>query len=310
MLKKIALTAISCLLITLLFIDVPDVIPLRLMLTLWSIGHIVVFSFLGGLLLIFYPKLKHASLFYQFTFLTISSLIAGISIELIQPFFSRTAQLEDIFFNYIGTLAILIYRGNFSHFKKWKLTLQALCTALLFYLMHPTFLTAYDEYRLIRDFPILTNYYNETTLTRWKTDGTLTLLKQNKKNKNMMQATFISQPASRVVLRYFNGNWQPDAQGYQQLVLRFFNPHEKTLPLRIIITDKHYDKSHSGSKYRFAITVQLSRGWSTHHIKLTDIEQKPQARNIDLTQIAGIDFYMYKLKTAVTLYIDEIKLIK
>ena len=141
MFKKIVLMTVSFLLIALLFIDIPHIIPSRLILTLWPIGHIVVFAFFGWLLLTFHPKLKQASLLHQFKLLTLSSLLVGISIELIQPFFSRTAQIEDLLFNYVGTLAVLLYKGNF---KKYKVSSQVLYSALLLYLMMPTFLTAYD----------------------------------------------------------------------------------------------------------------------------------------------------------------------
>lgn len=300
--------------ISLLFIDVPHIIPFRLILTLWPIGHIALFALIAGAILVFHPTLKKASFSQQFIKLTISAFALGICFELIQPFFSRTAQLDDIFFNYIGTLATLLFFGNLPLPKKRKILVQFLYAVFLVNLLRPSFLTAYDEWRQRNDFPVIANYYNETALTRWKAHGSLTLLEATDSaitQSNLLQATFKAQKASRVVLRYFQEDWQSAySQGLQRLQLRFYNPSENTLPLNVIITDKHYDKSNSDGNYRFAVPLTLVPGWSTHHVKLSEIEQKPVARNIDLTKMAGIDFYMYKLKAPITLFIDEVKLVK
>jgi hypothetical protein len=310
MFKKLALIAFSCLLISLLFIEVPDIIPIRLILTLWPIGHIAVFAFLSALLLTYSRFLKHAKWQQQLFWLTLACSVVGITVELIQPIFSRTAELEDLLLNYLGTLAVFVTMGNFSHYQKVKLSLKGLYGILLLYLMAPTFLTAYDEYRLLDDFPSIATYYNETSLSRWKADGSLAILNKedlNSAQNNILQATFPAQSASRVVMRYFNENWQ--IAGYQNLQVRFYNPTKKQLPLTIILTDKRYKKSHSNRKYRFEEKIQLDAGWSTHTILLDDIQHQPSARKIDLTKMAGIDFYMYKLTDPVTLLIDEIKLI-
>ena len=309
MYKIITLSIVSFLLLSLLFIDVPHLIPSRLILTLWPIGHIVVFAFIATLQLQASRKLKHATFVRQFIYLSAGSLFIGISVELIQPFFSRTTQIEDLLFNYIGTLSTLIYRGNYPLKRNFMNTIQVTYSLLLCYLLLPTLLTAYDEYRLRNDFPTIANFYNQTAITRWKADSPLALVETNKltTENNLLQATFIAQKASRVVLRYFNEDWK--VAGYSQIQLRFFNPNETELPLTVIITDKHYDKSSANGKYRFSTRLKLSKDWSTHRINLADIEQKPVARNIDLAQIAGIDFYMYKLKATTHVFVDEIKLL-
>jgi hypothetical protein len=309
-LKKTLLIALTCLLISLLFIEVPHIIPFRLILTLWPLGHIAVFALLSLLSLTYLPFLKHAKWQQQLLWLTLGCAVVGISIELIQPLFSRTAELEDVFLNYLGTLATFIIMGNFTNHQMVKLSLKSLYGVLLIYLITPTFLTAYDEYRLLNDFPSIATYYNETSLSRWKANGSLAILNKedlNNAQNNMLQATFTTRSASRVVMRFFNENWQ--IGDYKKLQFRFFNPNVEQVPLTIIMTDKHYDKSHSNKKYRFEEKIKLDVGWSTHTILLDDIKQQPSAQNLDLTKMAGIDFYMYKLTKPITLLIDEIKLI-
>ncbi|MCP4326149.1 MAG: hypothetical protein GY787_30795 [Alteromonadales bacterium] len=167
---KIVLTVTTCLLVSLLFIDIPHIIPFRLILTLWPIGHIVVFAFFAALQLTFFTEFKKGTFKSQFIWLTASSMFIGVSIELIQPLFSRTAEIGDLLFNYLGTLATLIFMGNLPNDKRVKNGVQTLYILLLTYFMKPTFLTAYDEYRMQSDFPTISSYYNETALTRWKAD--------------------------------------------------------------------------------------------------------------------------------------------
>ncbi|PKF60381.1 hypothetical protein CW745_15040 [Psychromonas sp. psych-6C06] len=320
MFKKASLILIATLLITMLFGEIPELLPFRLILTLWPLGHIVVFAFFSSLALKKIPYVRRANFKRQFLLLSLSCFIIGTCIELLQPLFYRSAEVEDLFYNYLGTLLALFYLGNFTPSQPIKMALRASYAFVLITLLTPTILTAYDEYRLRKDLPVIANYYNQTALTRWKADGPISIINIDTlpegykgRNHNILQARFESRKASRVVLRYFEENWQTgdvnENAAYQQLQFDFFNPNQTTVPLRIIMTDKHYGKKHATRAYRFGRTVLLPPGWSTHQISLIDIQQNPTARDIDLTQMAGIDFYMYKLKEPITLFIDEIKLI-
>ncbi|WP_354622637.1 hypothetical protein [Psychromonas sp. MME2] len=109
MFKKIIIILLACVLIILLFGHIPDLIAPRLIWALWPIGHVVCFSLLAWLLISFNTKIKSSNSQRQLLILLLATLIVGCAIELIQPLFSRSRQLTDIYYNLFGALAIYLF---------------------------------------------------------------------------------------------------------------------------------------------------------------------------------------------------------
>ena len=331
MFKKIALAIISLCFFLLLFIDINTVISDRLIDALWPIGHVTVFAFWGSLFLLYQPTVKTASLKKQFLLMTAFCFIFGVSIELIQPFFGRSRELEDVFLNYVGMLLSIILFSH--HYIHWRYKLLYFC--LLGYLLSPSALCVYDEIKAKAEFPVLASFEQDVALTRWKADQPLSLaipkqlnMQQNKQlshlpsaiNK-MMKVTFVPREYSGVALRYFEGDWQD----YKELVIGFYNPNTateaeitesdkvgrtklETLPVTLLITDGHYDKSKPNYKDRYEKKLHIEPGFSEISIPLNTIRDGVQLRKMDLSKMAGVDFYMYELNGPINLYIDQLYL--
>jgi len=327
MFKKIALSTISLCFFLLLFIDIQTIISDRLIDALWPIGHVTVFAFWGSLFLLYQPTIKAAPLKKQFLLMTAFCFIFGISIELIQPFFGRSRELADVFLNYVGLLlSIILFSRHFIH---WCYKLFYFC--LLGYLLSPSALCIYDEIKAKVEYPVLASFEHDVALTRWKADQPLSLaipepldkalnkqLSQSSPSINkMMKVTFVPSEYSGVALRYFEGDWH----AYKELVIRFYNPNTaseadtnpmttepNTLPVTLLITDKHYDKSKPNYKDRYEKKLNIEPGFSKITIPLKAIKAGVQLREMDLSKMAGVDFYMYELDGSVNLYIDQLYL--
>ena len=316
MLTKILLLVVTCILLTLLFIQVPEFISVRLIDTLWPLGHVVSFAFWAWLLLSFNTYIRESNSQRQLLIVILATFLIGGVIELIQPFFSRSAQLSDIFYNLFGALGGYLLFGGFKKDNKRLLALRGLFILSFLYLLFPAMQTAKDEYRMLMDFPTIAKFDNSAELTRWKADSRLTLSNSNQlpqtnvTDTNLMKASFKGKDASRVVLRYFSGDWQ----AYNQIKFSFFNPNDSTLKIRLIMTDINYDKETSedhtsDSKYRFEQWVMLEPGWVDFNIALDDIKNASSTNMLDLSNMAGIDLYMYDLAQPITLYVHQIKLL-
>jgi len=70
------------------------------------------------------------------------------------------------------------------------------------------------------------------------------------------------------------------------------------------MTDKHYNKGKPNSQDRFDKDLQIQPGLSQITIPLTTIKNGVALRNMDLSQMAGVDFYMYDLTIPVHLYLE------
>jgi len=302
MFKKIAFSIISLFFLLLLFVDVGTLIPERLINALWPIGHMTVFLFWSALLLRYQPQIKAASLKKQLLLLTLFCFTFGIIIELIQPFFSRSREVEDLFLNYVGVLlSIILFSRHIIH---WLYKL-AYC-GLLSYLLFPSVLSIYDEIRVQVEFPVLASFQQNIALTRWKSDQPLSLstAKILPSLPKMMKITFVPQKYSGVALRYFKGDWQ----AYKSLTIRFYNPNQQSVPLTLILTDRHYNKGKPNYQDRYENTLQIEPGFNEKNIPLSTIRDGVMLRKMDLSKMAGVDFYMYQLDAPVHLYLASLYL--
>tara|TARA_R110001592_G_scaffold205288_2_gene455789 strand:+ start:75 stop:998 length:924 start_codon:yes stop_codon:yes gene_type:complete len=302
MFKKIVFSIISLFFLLLLFVDVNNVISERLINALWPIGHMTVFLFWSALLLLYQPKIKAAPLKKQLLILTLFCFTFGIMIELIQPFFSRSREVEDLFLNYVGVLlSIILFSRQLIH---WFYKIAYF--GLLSYLLFPSLLTIYDEIRVQVEFPVLASFQQNIALTRWKSDQPLSLStpKTLASLQKMMKITFVPQKYSGVALRYFKGDWQ----AYKSLTISFYNPNQQSLPLTLILTDRHYNKGKPNYQDRYENKLQIEPGFNEKTIPLSSISDGVMLRKMDLSKMAGVDFYMYQLDVPVPLYLNSLYL--
>ncbi|WP_435235923.1 VanZ family protein [Psychromonas sp. PT13] len=300
MLKKIIFSIIGLICFSLLFIDIGNLISERIIDALWPIGHVTVFAFWSFLLLRYQPTIKTASLNKQFILLTLFCFSLGITIELIQPFFGRSREVGDVFMNYVGVLlSIFIVNRHRIH---WGFKFAYI--SLFGYLLLPSALTLFDEAKLRYEFPVLASFQQDIALTRWKSDQPLSLASPLSEGHDMMKITFVPRQYSGVALRYFQGDWV----SYKQLTIRFYNPNSAALPVTLIMTDKHYNKGKPNSQDRFDKDLQVKPGLSQIKIPLTTIKNGVALRDMDLSQMAGVDFYMYDLTGPVYLYLESVYL--
>lgn len=302
MFNKIIFAGLAVCALLLLFIDVGSLFSQRLIEALWPIGHLSVFCFWSFLLLHYHSTIRAFSLLKQCFTLTLLCFSFGLSIEIIQPYFSREMEVQDLFLNYMGVLlSIILFSKHPIH---WLFKVSYLL--LIGLVLHRSALLIYDEAKAQIDFPVLASFDQEIELTRWKADQPLTIEKlivQTGSN-SMMQITFVPRQYSGVALRYFPGDWQ----NYNKITMRFYNPNPDALPVTLIIIDQHYDKGHPNYRDRYDQHLTIAPGYSEQSILLATIQAGVELREMDLNKIAGVDFYMYKLKSPIHLYLDSMYL--
>lgn len=311
MLKKILALLVTVMLIFLLFSRVPVFISERLVDSLWPIGHIICFLFWGWLLISFSRDINNSTSKRQLLILLVLTIVIGGTIELLQPFFSRSGEFSDLYHDLLGTFAAYLLFGNFHKSNKLLIAARFLYVILLLYLIFPAMQAVKDEYDQRVDFPTIAKFERPFELTRWKADLPLSIVNSSELSEargeyiKLMKVTFAAEKDSRAVLRFFAGDWQ----GYKNIKFSFFNPNQYPLKVRLIITDKIYNQSKPDHNDRFGKWLMIDSGWNEYNVSLAEIKNAPTGREIDLSNIAGVDFYMYQLKEPIIMYINKIELI-
>lgn len=300
MFKKIILSIICLMFIISLFIDIGALVSGRIVDALWPIGHVAVFAFWSYLLLSYQPTMKAASLKKQFILLTLFCFIIGVGIEIVQPYFGRSKEVGDVYMDYVGVLLAIAVANR--HRLHWFF--KASYLVFFTYLLIPSVLTIYDEVKVRYEFPVLASFDNDISLTRWHADQPLLIATPDKIDNDlkMMKVTFVKREYSGVALRHFEGNWD----GYKELTIRFYSPNEKALPVTLIATDEEYNTGKATYENRFEKKLQIQPGFSEISIPLIMIKEGVKLREMDLTKMTGVDFYMYDLTEPVYLYIDSV----
>jgi hypothetical protein len=104
-------------------------------------------------------------------------------------------------------------------------------------------------------------------------------------------------------LRFFPGDWS----GYNQLVIRFYNPS----PMPLNITVRVHDRAHQTSYHyqdRFRLNTRVQPGWSNLEIGLNQIENGPREREMNMRKISDLSVFTGRLAAQRILYIDKIYL--
>ena len=102
---------------------------------------------------------------------------------------------------------------------------------------------------------------------------------------------------------YCNGPF-PDWDGYRVLTMDVFYPADDSLTLQVMIKDSLKAPYHD----RYNGQVQVRPGYNRVEIPLSDIEQAPEDRRLDLSSIAEICLFLVDPEQEIILYLDNLLL--
>jgi hypothetical protein len=89
-----------------------------------------------------------------------------------------------------------------------------------------------------------------------------------------------------------------------------FNPAEKPISLAFRMKDRKHSPSGSDVDDSFNRHYVLAHGWNTITINLNSMITAPNGRYIDVHRVYGIRFFKVDSIDPMTMYIDDVKLLK
>ena len=289
----------------LFFLGGPDYYAQRSIKASWNLGHILFFACLP---------------FYLFNIVELSDsfgshliavfflvLVVGGAVELIQNRFTRTPDLGDLLRNGIGGLVYVffLWPSRTRIPKKRLVLLKSVTIALIAIQLVPVVIALIDEHVARKQFPLLSGFETPFELTRWTEKERIAIAKNVKlEGIASMKVQLTTETYSGVFLKYSPRDWR----GFRWLQFSVYNPlnHELNLTCRV------HDRKHTGGielyEDRFNRSYSFRNGWTTIRIPLTDIENAPSNRKMDMQQIYGLGIFATRLEIPKLIYIDDVRL--
>ncbi|MGK0442340.1 MAG: glycopeptide antibiotics resistance protein, partial [Pseudohongiellaceae bacterium] len=229
-----------------LSITQPVDISLRSTQHLWNLGHLALF-FIISCCIYYFRNQQLKSLHNEIIELIAYPFIFGLSIELIQPWFERTTDIDDLIKNLTGSLLAfcLLSQHLALNSKKKQLLLSSLSLVLGFYALIPFTTSYYDEAMAKNNFPIIIDFESPLELSRLSPIGkntTIAIIKRDK-DTHALALSIQKEEYSGASISYLSRNWQ----NYNQLLFNVYNPLKKTQPLIL----KIYDNQHHYNNYDY-----------------------------------------------------------
>jgi len=312
----------------------------RMRLTPWALLGLVAFSV--GILLFPFPRftpvdreisdLLHAPCFFVLAFICSAGCrhllprrpiaigavvwlllsIVGLLSEWLQGFVTRFPSWNDVAANVTGTAAGVLWdQSRVVHRSTARHGLRAAAITLLFAASVDPSLAIYEHYEQWRAMPVLASFERRRELQHWTVNDSRISRTQSRFGDGTKSMRLDMYPA-----RWPGAALKParDWSGYGELVFETWlakteiagSPTAEELDLIVKVADA----SHNGeTQDRYHKTVRLSSGRKqTFRIRLEEIRTAPALREMDLTRIVQLQFFILRPQQTRTIWIDNIHL--
>ncbi|MGD8630919.1 MAG: VanZ family protein [Gammaproteobacteria bacterium] len=290
----------------LLFYGGPQHHSPRVFIHLWDTGHIIYFALLASLLSRWH-FIARQSLAWQWTIILVSTLLAGVSIELLQHGTGRMPDTGDVLRDVTGSLVVLAFGspGLAAQLPGWRRFLKVAVLVLLLVQLWPLTRTLVDEAIAWQQFPILSSFETPFELGRWEGNAGLTVEPVPSISPGkLLKLTLTTDPYSGVKLRHFAGDWT----AADTLSISIYNPDDAPLQITCRIHDLQHADGDQDYEDRFNKRFLLRRGWNHIAIDLGEVEDSPAGRSMDMSHILGLGIFVMSLSEPRSLYLDNVRL--
>lgn len=304
-LKQLPLIIISLASIVALFYSAPNsTLVVEVIKALSPLGHIVVFFLWSGLLLKLFKDRLYCSTMTCWAGVLGFTFILGLGIEILQPFTGRSAEIEDVLFNFLGSFSALIFLGP-------KLALssnlingsKALAVCLLAYLAYQPTIKLIDIYNGYHQFPVISDLTTAHELLRWNAHGPRT--KTIKENLTAVEIDLPPFQYSGFRVYSYRADWS----NYDTVNLSMLNESSTITSATVIIhrdaSEGQLEPEHIGFHQEF----DLRAGWnhiSLNLLKFRNHNQDDSGQAIDLSHVNSLTVFTINPKEQFKWIVDRV----
>lgn len=282
--------------VVLLFVGGPSWFDLPSLRYLWNMGHLALFAIVT---LLWHNHRPLQTSLQLWRFLAIIVLIS-LGIEGLQLLVGRSFSLMDVLRNLIGAWLALL----FSNRKMIPWLLSSVLGGALLLDLSGLLSTAWLDWQLQSRAPIIENFEQPLAQRRWSHQFQLNdrLVREGE-----FSAAVSFQPArySTFRLYYPLSDWR----GYRFFQFSIYSPFEEPAQMTLRIHDREHQRSGEFQHQdRFNIGLTLNPGWNDVSIPMSQIEQSPAERAMDMGHIVEVQWFMSRLTEQKTFLFDDIRL--
>lgn len=291
----------------LLFVGGPDGHDKRIYQTFWDLGHVPLFAILT-VAVCRLPVCARLSVPVLAVVCTLLVLAGGFAIEWAQLLVGRSFEyadvLSDLLGSYIGLSLYLALKPVMRPAGRAVLVILAMLLVLVS--LKPMAVVLADEYVMREEFPVLADFETPFELTRWDTN--LAQLHVSREpvryGEKSLRVDFMAGEYPDITLRDFPGDWS----GFKSV--RFSVYSTLASPAEMVL--KIYDRQHASSGYeyadRFNRELNIDPGWNDIEVRMDDVSDAPEGRNMDLENITSFSLFMERLEQPAVFYVDALRL--
>lgn len=272
--------------------DIPKLTHYMLVKEVWNLGHIVMFF---ALTRVFGDILLARGFGLRSVCVLVLGLVAlGLAVEFIQLHIGREFSLFDWAFDICGCLlALLTYPWRFSSQIRVALGVVIISLCLL-----PLTRQVLFEWQLYRQLPYLLRADSSIALQQLDADGQL------RQSHSVSPSAEDSAIGAYLRVEYLPRHYssfqvkrlEPDWTGWHSVNFDIVNPGPSAVNVVCRIHDIQHERGNWAMSDRFNRRVKLEPGMNHVQFDLSEVQQAPKGRLMDLSQIAYLNCFSVKAK--------------
>lgn len=246
---------------------------------------------------------------HRVSLVTLVLMTVGLVGEFLQQFANRNPSWADVFANSAGLLAgcVWIYSVSMRGIRRTLLAGAAL--GILILVNTNPALEAWDGIQQAQNFPVLASFERSRELGNWHPHGAAISRTTDWSSDGDTSLCVKMQPSEfpGVAMVWL----EPDWTNFRTLQFDVRNPNEKPLSVIVKVQDKQHSETGFQHKDRFHQSITVAPHSETSvTVDLTDVQNAPAQRQMNMQQINMIDLYSPNLLEPTAFLLDHLRLNK
>lgn len=240
-----------------------------------------------------------------FLIMSVVLLVGGI-IELIQPYFGRTASLRDLGIDLLGALLGVMFLVPTRRSLRRGVLVggQVAVAAIAVTVFYGPVVTLWDMGQASRQFPVLGDFETCLETRRWSS-GEIDKRIARHGERSLRVSLGTGKYAGTTLERSF-GDWR----GYSTFAFSIYNRDPDPLVITVSIRDEEHFRRGGEYHDRFNRVFTIEQGWNDVSIPIADIENAPAARRLELDHLSEVVIFTVDLPAPRVMYLDYVRLIR
>lgn len=272
----------------------------------WNLGHIGAFLIVWTFVFRLFPRFTRMPLLQLVAVVMVTTLVTAELIEIVQGWIGRDDEWQDVWDGGAGALLALGFcTAQINALPRWSRTAwRAGALIALVFIPWTVWSNLADAVIVQRQFPVLCNFTTPFEMTRWHSSHAKLHLQSARGRRAYLAVEFLPGRYSTIMLEYFHRDWH----AYKKLVLDVTNPEKQPYRVVLRIHDRWHKQHHFAYSDRFNRALGLKPGRQRIVIALTDVENAPKTRKMDMRHLKELELFTMNSATDHHLYIHGLYL--